>query len=164
VSQLARPSATLSLTPAQFRIAQKIADGESTHAIARDLTITAGTINVQMMHCGQRLGVSGRATVVHACFVTGQLPRPDTTAFPEAFTDAEVETWRMVAIGATSQEFADGVSISRESVRARIRALRKHVDAQTDAHLVTLGWRYGVLDESLVEMASGTVLVIPARR
>ncbi|WP_369251076.1 helix-turn-helix transcriptional regulator [Streptomyces sp. R41] len=160
----ARPPATLPLTPAQLRITQSVADGESTDAIATKLSITVGTINVQLKHCGQKLGVSGRAAVVHACFVTEQLRRPETAAFPEAFSAAEVKTWRMVAIGATSQEFADRACISRDSAVRRVRALRARVAAQNDPHLVTLGWSYQVLDESLSEMASGTVLRVPARR
>nr|WP_260859569.1 helix-turn-helix transcriptional regulator [Streptomyces cupreus] len=159
----ARPPATyLELTPAQVRIAQKVAKGKSTDAIASDLTITAGTINVQMKHCGQKLGVSGRAAVVHACYVTGQLKRPGKAAFPETFSDAETETWWMIAIGATSKDYADRARISRDEALQRIRALRERVRAHNDPHLVTLGWTYGVIDESLVEMVSGTVLRAPA--
>ncbi|MFD5629984.1 LuxR C-terminal-related transcriptional regulator [Streptomyces sp. NPDC127072] len=161
----ARPPTTLlDLTPAQVRIANKIAQGQSTETIASDLTITAGTINVQMKHCGQKLGVRGRAAVVHACFVTEQLRRPDTAAFSEAFSATEIEAWRMVAIGATFQEFADRARISRDSAVRRVRALRARVAAQNAPHLVTLGWSYEVLDESLLEMASGTVLRVAARR
>ncbi|MBE4741438.1 helix-turn-helix transcriptional regulator [Streptomyces caniscabiei] len=87
-----RPPATLPLTPAQLRIAQKVAEGENTHAIASELSITVGTINVQLKHCGQKLGVRGRAAVVHACFVTGQLQRPETATSPEAFSETEIET------------------------------------------------------------------------
>lgn len=159
-----RPPATLPLTPAQLRIAQKVAEGESTHAIASELSITVGTINVQLKHCGQKFGVRGRSAVVHACFVTGQLQRPETAASPEAFSETEIETWRMVAIGTTSQEFADRARISRDSALARVRALRERVKAENDPHLVTLGWSCEVLDESLIEMASGTVLRVPAPR
>ncbi|SOE32521.1 LuxR C-terminal-related transcriptional regulator [Streptomyces sp. OK228] len=161
----ARPSATLlDLTPAQIRIANKIAQGQSTETIASDLTITAGTINVQMKHCGQKLGVRGRAAVVHACFVTEQLHRPEKAAFPEPVSDAEITTWRMVATGATSKDYAQKAGISRDEALRRVRALRERVKADNDPHLVTLGWRYEVLDESLVEMASGTVLPVLARK
>jgi DNA-binding CsgD family transcriptional regulator len=159
-----RPPASLPLAPAQLRIAQKVADGESTDTIASELSITVGTINMQLKHCGQKLGVSGRAAIVHACFVTEQLQRPETAASPEAFSESEIETWRMVAIGATSQEFADRACISRESALGRVRALRERVKAENDPHLVTLGWGCEVLDESLTEMASGTVLRVPTRR
>ncbi|MFB7930356.1 LuxR C-terminal-related transcriptional regulator [Streptomyces sp. NPDC056039] len=159
-----RPPATLPLTPAQLRIARRVADGESTHTIASNLAITAGTINVQLQHCGQKLGVSGRAAVVHACFVTEQLERPETATSPEVFSDTEIETWRMVAIGATSQHFADRVRISRESAVGRVRSLRERVKAENDPHLVTLGWSCEVLDESLTEMASGAILRVPTRK
>ncbi|MEU9245743.1 LuxR C-terminal-related transcriptional regulator [Streptomyces sp. NPDC048385] len=158
----ARPSAPhLELTPAQARIAEKVAAGKSTDAIASDLKITAGTINVQMKHCGQKLGVSGRAAVVHACYVTGQLTRPEKAISPETFSDVETETWRMIAIGATSMDYADRARISRDEALQRMRALRERVRAHNDPHLVTLGWAYNVLDESLVEMVSGMVLRAP---
>ncbi|GAA3827973.1 helix-turn-helix transcriptional regulator [Streptomyces phyllanthi] len=160
----ARPPATpLDLTPAQVRIAQQVAEGKSTDAIASDLTITAGTINVQMKHCGQKLGVRGRAAVVHACYVTGQLERPKNAAFPGSFSEVETETWQMIAAGATSEVYANRARISRDEARQRMRALRQRVQAHNDPHLVTLGWTYEVLDESLVEMVSGTVLRAPAR-
>ncbi|MER6086778.1 helix-turn-helix domain-containing protein [Streptomyces bluensis] len=160
----ARPPATpLDLTPAQIRIAQKLAEGKSTEAIASDLTITAGTINVQMQHCGQKLGVRGRAAVVHACYVTRQLKCPEKAAFPGSFSDAEVETWRMIAMGATSTVYADRARISRDEALQRIRALRERVRAGNDPYLVTLGWMYEVLDASLVETLSGTVLRVPAQ-
>ncbi|EKX65416.1 LuxR C-terminal-related transcriptional regulator [Streptomyces ipomoeae] len=154
-----RPPAThLDLTPAQLRIAQKVAEGQSTEAIATDLTITAGTINVQMKHCGQKLGVSGRAAVVHACYVTGQLERPQKAAFPEALSDTETETWRMIATGAISRQYAERARISHDEAQQRMKALRQRLRAHNDPHLVTLGWTYDVLDASLVEMASGTLL------
>ncbi|QFQ99299.1 hypothetical protein F9278_27665 [Streptomyces phaeolivaceus] len=155
----ARPSTTLlDLAPAQVRIAKKIAEGKSTEAIASDLAITQGTIRIQVRHCGQKLGVSGRPAVVHACYVTGKLTRPEKTSSPGAFSPEEIETWRAVAVGATPQSYADRARISRAEALRRIKALRERVRADNDPHLVTLGWTYGVLDESLVEMASGTVL------
>ncbi|MFJ9961259.1 helix-turn-helix domain-containing protein [Streptomyces avermitilis] len=129
----APPHATLrDLTPAQVRIVNKVADGQSTEAIASDLKITAGTINVQMKHCGQKLGVSGRAAVVHACFVTGQLQRPEKSTFLEAFSDAEITTWRMVAAGATSKDYAENAFISRDEALRRVRGLRGRVKADND--------------------------------
>ncbi|WP_326759090.1 LuxR C-terminal-related transcriptional regulator [Streptomyces phaeochromogenes] len=158
------PVALLPLTPAQIRIAQKIADGKNTDTITKELSIAAGTITVQMQHCGQKLGVRGRAAIIHAGFVTEQLQRPDKVPFPGAFSPPEIETWRMVAIGATTKQISVRSSISRDRAQKRIRALRKRVNAANDPHLVTLGWAYDVLDESLVDMASGTVLRVPIRR
>jgi DNA-binding CsgD family transcriptional regulator len=159
----ARPSPTsLDLTPAQIRIVQQVAEGKSTDVIASDLRITAGTINVQLKHCGQKFGTCGRAAVVHACFATEQLRRQETVTLPGAFSEVEIETWRMVAIGATSKEYAARARISHDEALGRVRAVRQRVEAENDPHLVTLGWRYGVLGESLLEMASGTVLRLRA--
>ncbi|MGX1668588.1 hypothetical protein [Streptomyces sp. NPDC055400] len=70
----------------------------------------------------------------------------------------------MVAAGATSKDYAEAARISRDEAVRRVRELRERVEADNDPHLVTLGWKYGVLDESLVEMASGTVLPALVRR
>jgi hypothetical protein len=71
------------------------------------LSITVGAVSVQMLHCGQKLVVSGRDAVVHGCFAAGRLPRPEKATSPEAFSETEDEAWRMVATSTTSQEFAE---------------------------------------------------------
>jgi DNA-binding CsgD family transcriptional regulator len=158
------PARLLDLTPGQVRIAAKVAKGESTAAIASDLTITAGTINEQLRHCAQKFGVHGWPAVIHAGYVTGQLQRPQRAVVPEALSGAESVTWRMVAIGATSKYYAQRARISHSEALDRLRALRRRIKPSNDPHLVTLGWRCGVLDESLIGMASGITLRVPAHR
>lgn len=151
----------LPLTPAQVRLARKIADSLDTAESAFALASTSGTVNVQLAHMGRRLGVSGRAAIIHAAYVTRQIPRPERESFNGEFTEAEVQIWRLIASGATVQRVADVRRVSRATARVRIRLLRRRVKASTDAHLVTLGWRYGVVDASLVDMASGVLIAIP---
>ncbi|WP_406303697.1 helix-turn-helix transcriptional regulator [Streptomyces sp. NBC_00885] len=164
-SQPARPPTTLlSLTPGQARIAEKVADGRSTDQIASDLGIAIGTVSAHLGHCGRKLGVSGRAPLVHACYVTEQIPRPDLATPPGTFSDVETWTWRMVATGASAQDMAEQATITHDDALRRIRSLRECVEARNAPHLVTLGWAYAVLDASLTDMTSGVILPVPARR
>ncbi|MEU6230821.1 LuxR C-terminal-related transcriptional regulator [Streptomyces sp. NPDC047042] len=161
-ARLARPPASLlPLTPVQLAIVAKIARGETTTAIAYDLSLTISSVNVQVTLSGRKLGASGRAAVVHATLATHQLPRPQTVHAPENLSDQHIEAWHMIAVGATSKIYAKRARTSRHEVLRRVRALREFVGAANDPHLVTLGWMYGVLDDSLTEMATGHVLRPP---
>ncbi|MCX4531560.1 helix-turn-helix transcriptional regulator [Streptomyces sp. NBC_01669] len=153
----------LPLTRAQGRVLSKIAEGSNTDETADELAIAPGTVSVQLISISRKLGVSGRAALVHAAYLTEQLSRPEREAFDGEFTDTEIQTWRLVASGASAQLVADVCRISRDTARDRIRILRRRVDAANDPHLVTLGWRYGVVDDSLVDMASGVLIAVPVR-
>lgn len=161
-TRLARPPATLlPLTPLQLRIVRKIAYGAATTAIASELSLTIGSVNVQVTLCGRKLGASGRAAVVHATFATHQLPCPERAAAPGEFSDQHIEAWRMLAIGAPSRVYAQRVRTSRGEALRRVTALRKFVGAVNAPHLVTLGWAHGQLDDSLTKMATGHLLCTP---
>jgi DNA-binding CsgD family transcriptional regulator len=161
---LARPPASLlPLTPVQLVIVAKIAYGEPTTAIASDLSLTISSVNVQVTLSGRKLGASGRAAVVHATFATHQLPRPRPALATWKFSDQHIEAWHMVAIGATSEIYAQRARASRREVLRRVTDLREFTGAVNDPHLVTLGWAYGQLNESLKEMATGHRLRPPIR-
>lgn len=163
-ARLARPPASLlPLTPVQLVILAKIARGETTIAIAYDLSLTISSVNVQVTLSGRKLGASGRAAVVHAAFATHQLPRPDRAPAPGNISGRHIEAWHMVAIGATSKIYAKRALISRREALRRVTDVRDFASAANDPHLVTLGWMYGLLDESLKEMATGHVLRPPTR-
>lgn len=152
----AQPRVTpLRLTPAQLRVLSKIALGKNTDQTADELLITSGTVSVQLTSISRKLGVSGRAALVHAAYATEQIPRPERDTFDGELTDIEIQTWRLIASGASVQQVADVCRVSRRTAREQIKILRRRVDAANDPHLVTLGWRYGVVDQSLADMASG---------
>ncbi|MEN8649092.1 helix-turn-helix transcriptional regulator [Streptomyces sp. 21So2-11] len=158
----ARPRMTpLPLTPAQVRVLSKIAEGKTADQIAAELSITAGTVSVQLTSIGRKLGVSGRAALVHAGYLTKQLPQPSRETFGGEFTGIEMQTWRLVASGAKLQRAADASQVSRDAARERVKVLRRRVGAANDAQLVTLGWCYGVVDDSLTDMASGVLIAVP---
>ncbi|WP_267891168.1 helix-turn-helix domain-containing protein [Streptomyces dysideae] len=148
------------LTPAQVRVARKIAGGMDTAQTAFELAITPGTVNVQLANMGRRLGVSGRAAIVHAAYAARQIPRPERESFDGEFTEIEIQTWNLIASGATVQRIADVFRVSRATARMRIRCLRRRLKASSDAHLVTLGWRYGVADESLMDTGSEMTIAV----
>ncbi|MEW1691867.1 helix-turn-helix transcriptional regulator [Streptomyces sp. NPDC091265] len=145
----ARPGAVPArLTPAQVRILGKIASGIGTAETARALSIAQGTVSVQVSSMSRRLGVSGRAALTHVGYCNGQLDRPEPAEFDGTFSEAEACIVRLVSCGASLQEIAHACQLSRDAARERLRALRLRMGASHDAHLVTLGWRYGLLDES----------------
>lgn len=148
------------LTPAQVRVARKIAGGMDTAQTAFELAITPGTVNVQLANMGRKLGVSGRAAIVHAAYAARQIPRPERESFDGEFTEIEIQTWNLIASGATVQRIADVFRVSRAAARMRIRCLRRRLKASSDAHLVTLGWRYGVADESLMDTGSEVTIAV----
>jgi hypothetical protein len=91
-----------------------------------------------LKHCGQKFGTRGRAAVVYACFVTEQLRRPEKATLSGAFSEAEIETWRMVAIGVTSKDYAARTRISHDEGLGRVRALRQRVDDSCTSKLSSL--------------------------
>ncbi|MFE7093139.1 hypothetical protein [Streptomyces erythrochromogenes] len=136
-------------TPAQVRIAGKLAQGLSTGKAAVELGLSEGTVAIQMSHGNRRAGVRHRHALIHACYVTGQLPRPEPTTSPPGGID-EVETkilWSL-ALDGTYAEIAQHAGVSHEAMKNRIRALRRRWGAENDPHLITLGWRFAVLDAS----------------
>ncbi|MFD7222924.1 helix-turn-helix transcriptional regulator [Streptomyces sp. NPDC059892] len=151
----------LPLTPAQVRVLGKIAEGKTTAETAHELIVTSGTVSAQLAAISRKLGVSGRAALVHAAYLTKQLPRPQLETFDREFSEAEVQIWRLIASGASVRQVADTCRFPRGTAGERIALLRRRVDAIIDPHLTTLGWRYGVIDASLVDMASGTIIAAP---
>ncbi|WP_405814186.1 LuxR C-terminal-related transcriptional regulator [Streptomyces sp. NBC_01390] len=132
-ARLARPPASLlPLTPVQLVIVAKIAYGESTNAIASDLSLAISSVNVQVTLCGRKLGASGRAAVVHATFATQQLPRPERAPAPRDISAQHIEAWHMVAIGATSKIYAKRARTSRREALRRVTDVREFTGAAND--------------------------------
>ncbi|MFG3041738.1 LuxR C-terminal-related transcriptional regulator [Streptomyces sp. NPDC048330] len=136
-------------TPAQVKIAGKLAQGLSTAKAAAELGLSEGTVAIQMSHGNRRVGVRHRHALIHACYVTEQLPRPEPDAPPPGGVD-DVETkilW-CLALDGTYIEIAQHAGLSHDAMKKRIRALRKRWGAENDPHLITLGWKFTVLDAS----------------
>ncbi|MGK5496728.1 LuxR C-terminal-related transcriptional regulator [Streptomyces sp. URMC 125] len=160
----ARPSCVPArLTPAQVRILGRIADGMGTEETAAALGITRGTVSVQVSSMSRRLGVSGRAALTHVGYRSGQLDRPERRAFEGALSSEEVRMVRLVASGASPLEIADACGVSRSTANQRLRALRHRMGASGDAHMVTLGWQFGLLDETQAVKPSDAFSAVPAR-
>ncbi|MFB6517587.1 hypothetical protein [Streptomyces sp. NPDC056401] len=136
-------------TPAQVKIAGILARGMSTAKAAAALGLAEGTVAIQMSHGNRRAGVRHRHTLVHACYVTEQLPRPEpTTPPPGGIDDVETRILWSLALDGTYAEIAQHCGLSHDGMKKRIRALRARWSAEHDTHLITLGWVFGVLDAS----------------
>ncbi|MER6447234.1 hypothetical protein DEJ51_29240 [Streptomyces venezuelae] len=145
----ARPSTvTPLLTPAQLRIAAKVALGMSSVQVAADLGLSKATVDVQMSDSNTRACVSSRTALIHVCYATGQLPRPDPIAPAPTADEVERTILWGLALGAGLAETGRLCHYSTDVVGKRLRGLRKRWTASNDPHLITLGWQYGVLDAS----------------
>ncbi|MCB5163591.1 LuxR C-terminal-related transcriptional regulator [Streptomyces bambusae] len=135
-------------TPAQVKIVGKLAQGLSTSKAAAELGLSEGTVANQMSHGNRRAGVRHRHALVHACYVTEQLPRPEPTASPPGgIDDTETKLWSL-ALDGTYAEIAQHCGLPHDAMKKRIRALRARWGAEHDPHLIALGWMFGVLDGS----------------
>ncbi|MFI5982020.1 hypothetical protein ACIBEA_14195 [Streptomyces sp. NPDC051555] len=146
----ARPATAASHpTPAQVKIAGKLAQGMSTAKAAAELGLSEGTISIQLSHGNRRAGVRHRHALLHACYVTEQLPRPEQTGPPPGgVDDTETKILWSLALDGTYAEIAQHVGLSHDAMKKRIRALRRRWRAEHDPHLIMLGWQFGVLDAS----------------
>ncbi|MFI1649774.1 response regulator transcription factor [Streptomyces avidinii] len=140
--------ATQLLTPAQLRIAERVALGMSSAQVAAELALSKATVDVQMSDSNAKTGVTTRTALVHACYVTGQLARPELITPAPAADEVEREILWGLALGAELAETGRRCHYSADAVGKRLRALRKQWNASNDPHFVTLGWQYGVLDDS----------------
>lgn len=77
-------SSTLPLlpTPAQIRVIAKMAEGMSTAKAAVELSRAIGTVSAALTSAHRRIGVRHRHALIHACYVLGLIPRPDTAPLP----------------------------------------------------------------------------------
>ncbi|MEV6723572.1 helix-turn-helix transcriptional regulator [Streptomyces xanthochromogenes] len=64
------------LTLGEARIVDKVGLGMTSPQIAAALLIARGTVDVQIAHAHQKLGVHSRTALIHQCYVKEQLPRP----------------------------------------------------------------------------------------
>ncbi|MCC0094613.1 helix-turn-helix transcriptional regulator [Streptomyces flavotricini] len=144
-----RPStATTLLTPAQLRIAAKVALGMSSAQVAAKLGLSKATVDVQMSDSNTKTGVTSRTALIHTCYVTGQLPLPEAVAPAPSADEVEREILWGLALGAELAETGRRCHYSADAVGKRLRDLKKRWMATNDPQLITLGWQYGVLDAS----------------
>lgn len=143
-----RPSkAALLPTPAQVRIVAKLAEGTSTAKAAVDLGIAVGTISAAMSSAHRRVGVRHRHALVHACYVLNLVDRPDTAPPPQSADGDETKIlWRLALDDTYAEITRNAAQPSLDVMKQRIQALRARWGAENDPHLVTLGWKYGVLN------------------
>ncbi|MCF3178789.1 helix-turn-helix transcriptional regulator [Streptomyces polychromogenes] len=144
-----RPSAaTPLLTPAQLRIAAKVALGMSSAQVAADLGLSRATVDVQMSDSNTKTGVASRTALIHSCYVTDQLPRPELITPAPTADEVEREILWGLALGAELADTGRRCHYSTDAMGRKLRDLKKRWTASNDPHLITLGWQYGVLDAS----------------
>ncbi|MCX4666474.1 LuxR C-terminal-related transcriptional regulator [Streptomyces sp. NBC_01381] len=133
------------LTPHQLRVLRLIAAGGSRPAVAGALGITLDTVSTHLLRTSQRLQVTGQPGLVHQAYIGGELDRPHRAHCAVEFDDLDLRLWHLIASGATHGQIGGTFRAARSTAGVWIRRLRRRAGAATDAHLVTLGWGYGLL-------------------
>ncbi len=78
-------------------------------------------------------------------------PSPRLSPRPDRLTSRELDVLRLLAAGQSNQAIADGLFISRETVRTHVSSIFRKLDVHTRAEAVDLSHRQGLLDEDIVE-------------
>ncbi|MFI6687988.1 hypothetical protein [Streptomyces sp. NPDC050485] len=148
------------LTPRQLLAASLLAEGRTARQGTTSCHSEAVSLNAMLRRAGRQLGVIGGPAIVHTLYRAQQLPRPARAVLMADLSETQREVWRYVASGVTSARAisdASAKSAKRLSVKAARRLLsdlKFTVGAESNAHLVTLGWKYGVVDESVNVVAA----------
>ncbi|MGD3109489.1 helix-turn-helix domain-containing protein [Streptomyces sp. YGL11-2] len=139
-----------SLSPSEIRVTGLVALGLTGGEIAVKLRLAKGTVDSQLRHAQQKMVVTDRACLIHRCYVREQLPRPRRIEPSQQADAADAELLRFLAFGADYAEMAQRNSheMSQHGAKTRIKRLREMWGARNDAHLITCGWEFGLLDES----------------
>ncbi|MFD4337835.1 hypothetical protein ACFWPP_11675 [Streptomyces anulatus] len=141
VPPVARP---LTPTGVQLRIGALLLAGETEEQIAVRLRMQVATVRRHLTQLGTRLGATtttGRAT---ALLSAGHLPPPAVSMLAPDLASLDVQILRVVAGLAPADELPDNLR-SGESFLDRVAHLRHVTGARADAHLVALGFAWGLL-------------------
>lgn len=133
------------LTRAEIRVLSALAEGLDTVAALTKLQIGLDTFNRTLRNIGDKQHRSTRASKVHAAYMSGELPLPDTLVAPK-IGDEDRDLWVAVASQPDIQATADAVHLSRTTTNQRIDDLVSRFGAHSQSHLVTLGHSYGLFE------------------
>lgn len=133
------------LTPAEIRVLSALAEGLGTVAALTKLVIGLDTFNRTLRNIGDKQHRYTRASKVHAAYLSGELPLPDSLACPEISAE-DRKLWVALAAQPDLQATADAVHLSRVTTNERINDLVSRFGAHSESHLVTLGHAYGLFE------------------
>ena len=139
------PMHSTRLTQAEIRALSALAEGLDTVGALTKLGIGLETFNRTLRNIGDKQHRSSRASKVHAAYLSGELPLPDSLSAPE-ISDEDRELWSALANQPGLQATADAVVLSRATTKQRIDELVSRYGARSESHLVTLGHSYGVFE------------------
>lgn len=124
-----------------------MAGGLRTDGIAARLRRTQGAVISTIRRARDKVGGTTQHTMVDRAYRSGHLPAPAHRRRPPG-TDLDPEQRRillLLAAGATAAEIASDVLLSPVVAEGRIRAVRRALGADTNAHAIHLGWELGYL-------------------
>lgn len=126
-----------------------LAQGLGTAETAAKLHLATGTVSAHQSTANHRLGGYHRFAFIHSCYVLSLLPRPVPAPPPDGGAEPhEVAILWRFALDDNHPEAAAHCHLSVTAMQSRLQGLRKRWNAANESHLITLGWRYGVLNAS----------------
>ncbi|MGW2082150.1 helix-turn-helix transcriptional regulator [Streptomyces sp. NPDC001939] len=148
------PRSNTHLTPSENRALAALAEGCTTDEAREKMGgISLDTFNGYLRNIGLKQVMpprASRASKVNAAYESKELPLPDPVEPPGPISEGDRALWIAVATLPTIQEVAASVTLSESSARRRIAGLRTRFKAESDPHLVTLGYAYGLRPASTV--------------
>lgn len=139
-------------TAREMQVIQLVARGMTNSRIGAELGLSPLTVKGHLMRIGAKLGITDRAGIVGAAIRGGYLQVPVTREAPAGFDEDLFNVLVRIARGKSNVEIGAELSVSYETVKARVRRLLMVLGVRCREEAVTAG------------VACGALRLVPVRR
>jgi len=131
------------LSRRQIRILAAAACGQTNREIAATLGIQRAAVSSTLLRADRILGTGSLAGMVRRACVCGILsgPTPETRP-PVRLSRAWAAVLSGLANGSSTQQIAEGLAVSEDTVKPHPRKLFTTLGATSSSHAVALAWQY----------------------
>ncbi|OXM56417.1 hypothetical protein CFP71_13390 [Amycolatopsis thailandensis] len=133
------------ITPAEYKVLEKIAEGCTNQEAASALALSKHTVDKQVKSLLLRLGAATRSEAVSKALELGLLKGRKPK--PAKLTEAEADVLSLVAKGLTEPEIGFLTNRTVNTVQTLARRARKKLNASSNAHAIVLATRLGLLSD-----------------
>lgn len=135
--------------PAQLQVIALTAQGLTNCEIATRLGVKPRTVKTRVGLALAASGARDRAGLVALACRAGQLQDvPQQVAGPVVLSRRSLEVLAGIAAGLPNPLIAEGLWLSEDGVRSRVRRLLKVLGARDRAHAVLIAWQLRILPEA----------------
>lgn len=143
-----RPAAVPDLSVEEREILAGIAQGSYPITVASGLGLSLQTVTACLARAGRKLGTWDHAGMVHVAYLAEQLPRPKPSQTCPALSSDQLRIIRLRASGKALDTIAEELDRAPRQLGGEFREAQFILCAESEAHLVTRGWEYGLLDRT----------------